>query len=228
MAEVGGDDTHGGRRGDSALRASNYGDGLEKAHLPPAGEEDWWLGNQLQPYSPTESFSSEPIDGPANRLILRADLGRVFEEGHFCFVPKVRGKSGGDGEVPKLVFHVFNSTLSGQLPSLWQNRALHPVPATVAVECLFARFAWTVLSPHVFNMFFPSTFVARRLFLWSLEKGGWDVEEASPERCRQIWKNARSRSPRKRSATRFANRDEKLLAEEGPSVYDSDDWDRFL
>lgn len=89
------------------------GDGLEKAHLPTAGEEDWWLGNQMQPYSPTESFSSEPIDGPANRLILRADLGRVFEEGHFCFVPKVRERRGGDGEVPKLVFHVFNSTPSG-------------------------------------------------------------------------------------------------------------------
>ncbi len=223
--------------GDPARRCvlSNYADGLEMAHLLPAGEDDWWLSNQMQQYSPTQLFSSDPIDGPANLLTLRADLHRVFDERHFCFVPKVGGTSGGAGgeadvgrdgaaaerKPPQLVLHVFNSTPSGQLPNLWHNRALHPIPATVAVECLFARFAWTVLSPRVFDMFLPSTPVPRRLLLWSREKGRWETEEASPEMCRMMWKNARSRSPRKRSAPRSAEVAEDRLADESLNLLDS-------
>ena len=223
--------------GEAAWRCvlSNYGDGLEMAHLLPAGEDDWWLSNQMQQYSPTQLFSSDPIDGPANLLTLRADLHRVFDERHFCFVPKVGEKSraggreadiGRDGAIaeqkpPQLVLHVFNSTPSGQLPNLWHNRTVHPIPATVAVECLFARFAWTVLSPRVFDIFLPSTPVPRRLLLWSCEKGEWEIEEASPEMCKKMWKNARSRSPRKRSAPRPANAAEELLAEESLSLFNN-------
>ncbi|KAK4172852.1 hypothetical protein QBC36DRAFT_336971, partial [Triangularia setosa] len=223
--------------GDVARRCvlSNYGDGLEMAHLLPAGEDDWWLSNQMQQYSPTQLFSSNPIDGPANLLTLRADLHRVFDERHFCFVPKVGEKNVGDGseadagrggataerKPPQLVLHVFNSTPSGQLPNLWHNRAVHPIPTTVAVECLFARFAWTILSPRVFDMFLPSTFVPRRLLLWSREKGEWETEEVSPEMCRQMWKNARSRSPRKRSAPRSDDTTDEILAMESPSPRDS-------
>ncbi|KAL2258286.1 hypothetical protein VTK26DRAFT_8451 [Humicola hyalothermophila] len=208
---------------------TNYGDGLEIAHLLPASENDWWFSNEMQGYSPTRLFSSDPIDGPANLLTLRADLHRVFDERHFCFVPKVAERNGGDGgrdgataeRKPQLVLHVFNSTPSGQLPNLWHNRALHPIPATVAVECLFARFAWTVLSPRVFDKFLPSTPVPRRLLLWSREEGEWVIEEASPETCRRIWKNSRSRSPRKRSAPGSVDAAEGLLAEEGLGLCDS-------
>ncbi|KAL8364572.1 hypothetical protein RB595_003723 [Gaeumannomyces hyphopodioides] len=185
-------------------------------------------------YSPTQLFSSSPIDGPANILTLRADLHRVFEERHFCLVPKVGEKSGGDvgeadlgrdgataeREPPQLVLHVFNSTPSGQLPSLWHNRAAHPIPATMAVEC-FARSAWTVLSPRVFGVFLYSTPVPRRLLLWSCGKGEWETEKASPEMCRQMWKSSRSRSPRKRSAPRSAGAAEELLVEESLDLYDS-------
>lgn len=210
--------------GEAARRCvlSNYGDGLEMAHLLPAGEDDWWLSNQMQQYSPTQLFSSDPIDGPANLLTLRADLHRVFDERHFCFVPKVGGTSATTERTPpQLVLHVFNSTPSGQLPNLWHNRAVHPIPPTVAVECLFARFAWTVLSPRVFDLFLPSTPVPRRLLLWSSEKGEWETAEASPEMCRKIWKNARSRSPRKRSAPRSTDAAEELLVEESLSLLDS-------
>ena len=222
---------------------SNYGDGLEIAHLLPAGEDDWWLSNQMQQYSPTQLFSSDPINGPANLITLRADLHRVFDERHFCHVPKVG--SVGDGEEadtgngaatvagrpqpppPQLVLHVFTSTPSGQLPTLWHNRAVHPIPATVAVQCLFTRFAWTVLSPRVFDLFLPSTPVPRRLLLWSREKGEWETETASPEMCRTMWKNARSRSPRKRSAptsvddAAAAAEEQLLLAEECLGLLDS-------
>ncbi|KAK4119933.1 hypothetical protein N657DRAFT_649714 [Parathielavia appendiculata] len=51
-------------------------------HLLPAGENDWWLSNQMQKYSPTHLFSSDPIDGSANLLTLRVDPHRVFDERH--------------------------------------------------------------------------------------------------------------------------------------------------
>ena len=39
--------------------------------------------------------------------------------------------------------------------------------------------------------------------------------------CRKIWKNARSRSPKKRSAPTPADTAEELLGEEGLGVFDS-------
>ncbi|KAK0737329.1 hypothetical protein B0T21DRAFT_286976, partial [Apiosordaria backusii] len=192
---------------------SNYGDGLEMAHLLPTREDDWWLLNNMQRYSRTQQFSSNPIDGPANLVTLRADLHRVFDERHFCFVPKRKP--------PQLVVHVFNSTPTGQLPILWHNRALHPIPATVAVQCLFTRFAWTVLSPSIFDEFLPSSSMPRRLLLWSPEERKWKTEEASPEMCRQMWTNARSRSPKKRSAARSADAADEILAMESRSLHDS-------
>lgn len=65
-------------------------------------------------------------------------------------------------------------------------------------------------------MFFLSTAVPRRLLLWSCEKGEWEIEEASPEMCRKMWENARSRSPRKRSALMSAD-----TAEEALNLFDS-------
>lgn len=76
---------------------SNYADGLEMAYLLPIGEDDWWLSNQMQQYSPTYLFSSNPIDRLANLLTLQADLHRVFDKRQFCFVPKVEERSGADG-----------------------------------------------------------------------------------------------------------------------------------
>ena len=93
------------------------------------------------------------------------------------------------------------------------------------MECLFARFAWTVLSPRVFDLFLTSTPVPRRLLLWSHEEGEWVTEAASPEMCRKMWKNARSRSPRKRSAPRSSDdaveEELLLLAEECLGLFDS-------
>lgn len=257
---------------------SNYADGLDMAHLIPTAEEDWWFANQMQRYSPTYQVATDPIDGPANLLTLRADLHRVFRAGKFCFVPKERekivrnddsynrddyehnngddhgnnngsddeknnghdhGKSNKDGDdnnnaastnyndltpepaPPQLVPHIFNSTPSGQLPTLWHNRTLHPIPSAVSVECLFARFAWTILSPCVFDTFLPSTPVPRRVLLVKPESRDWIVEEASREMCRKMWRAARSRSPKKRSIPRSAEAADELLAESSLSPSDS-------
>lgn len=88
----------------------------------------------------------------------------------------------------------------------------------MAVECLFTRFAWTVLSPRVFDMFLPSTPVPRRLLLWNPENGEWETKEVGPEIYRKMWKNTRSRSPTERSAPRSADA---AGAEESLSLFNS-------
>lgn len=171
----------------------------------------------MQQYSLTQLFSSNPIDGPANLLTLRADLHRVFDERHFCPIPK---SATAEPKPPQLVLHLFNLTPSGQLPGLWHNRVIHPLPTTVMVECLFARFAWTVFSPRVFDVFPPSAPVPRRLLLWSRETGEWEAEDTSLEMCRKIRKNTRSQSPKKRSAPTPADVTEELV-KEGFDLFDS-------
>ncbi|KAI1145677.1 hypothetical protein F4825DRAFT_467143 [Nemania diffusa] len=141
---------------------SNYADGLEMAHL----------------YSPIQSFSSAPIDGPGNFLTLRAGLHRVFGE-----KPLLRSQEQGEAtkerRPPQLVMHVFNSTLSGRLPGFWHNRSFHPLT-----------------HPSIFNSFLPSTTVLRRLLFWDREKQEHEIEETSPEICNTLWENTRKRSRR--------------------------------
>ena len=47
------------------------------------------------------------------------------------------------------------------------------------------------------------------------------TKEAIPGMCRKMWKNARSRSPRKRSAPMSADAAEEPLVEEALSLFDS-------
>jgi hypothetical protein len=180
----------------TACVLSQYGDSLQAAHLVPSAETDWFFANGMQQFSDmTTTYSVSPINSLANVVPMRADLHGVFDERHFCFVPKLVNVN-----EAKLVTHVFNSTPSGQLPALWHNRCLHTLPSGVALECVFARFAWTVLSPHNFGMFLPSAPSSRRVLLWNAERAAWDVENVEPDRCRTIWNGQRSRSPKKRSA----------------------------
>jgi hypothetical protein len=68
------------------------------------------------------------------------------------------------------------------------------------VECLFARFAYTIFSPSVFRDFLDSD-KGRIIVIWNDKDKCQDIVYASPERCRAIWNASRSRSesPRKRS-----------------------------
>lgn len=168
----------------------------------------------------------------------------MFDERHFTFVPKLACEEAHDGaEVPHprpqpdsdmkscsrnvetesrvqptsyLVGHVFNSTPSGQLPMLWHNRRVHTLPMEVSVECLFARFAWTVFSPTVFRDFLEAG-KSRRILVWNHETGKYDIEEANPEKCRAIWSTSRSRSESPRKKQRRA--ESASQDEEGVDLY---------
>ncbi|RSL78792.1 hypothetical protein CEP52_017601, partial [Fusarium oligoseptatum] len=67
---------------------SNYADGVESAHLVPSAQSNWWSRNHMARYGETNLFSTDPINAPANYIPLRSDIHKIFDERHFCLVPK--------------------------------------------------------------------------------------------------------------------------------------------
>jgi hypothetical protein len=124
----------------------------------------------------------EPQHTPTNPVPLRSDFCRVFDERYFCFVPKQVEKSvsGGVGNrdpqtqtqtqtQTRPPIHVFVPSPNGQVAGLWHNRSLHPLPLGLSTECLFARFAYTILSLAVlFPAFLSGTTVQalQRIETW--------------------------------------------------------------
>lgn len=53
-----------------------------------------------------------------------------------------------------VVGHVFNSIPGGELQKLRHNREAYPGVYAASLECLFARFAWTIFSQIIFAIFF--------------------------------------------------------------------------
>ncbi|KAH7019711.1 hypothetical protein EDB80DRAFT_676682 [Ilyonectria destructans] len=208
---------------------SDYADAVEMAHLVPSSLSAWWANNKMASYGRTNLFSTDPINIPANFITLRSDIHRMFDERHFCMVPKMDetgSETSNSTPAPHLVVHVFNSIPSEQLPKLWHNRELHTLPSVVSVECLFARFAWTIFSPAVFREFLYSTLTTRRLLTWDSDLRKHVIENADPERCRRIFAAARSRSesPKKRSRGEAGAR-EAHDDDDGEAVSDEHDPD---
>ncbi|RMI96869.1 hypothetical protein CDV36_016279 [Fusarium kuroshium] len=97
-------------------------------------------------------------------------------------------------QVPLIVGHVFLSTKSEQLKRLWHNREVHDGVRAASLECLFARFAWTIFSPTIFRDFLLMAKEPRILLVWNDDLGKHDIEKTAPEKCKLTFNAARSRS----------------------------------
>ncbi|KAK3296205.1 uncharacterized protein B0H64DRAFT_165339 [Chaetomium fimeti] len=178
--------------------ATNYSYGVDVAHCVPSNEREWWDLNRMDYYGQPSMllFSTQPQDAPANLVPLRSDFHRVFDERYLCFVPKVVESPGSDShEVDngdpqpqtRLLIHVVVPSPNGQIAGLWHNRDLHALPPGLSKECLFARFAYTILSPFVFSSAFLSgTTVPRRLRIRDAETQIPSVRKVGPADCRGI------------------------------------------
>ncbi|KAL6405956.1 hypothetical protein AUP68_10511 [Ilyonectria robusta] len=93
-----------------------------------------------------------------------------------------------------VVGHVFNSIQGGELQKLWHNREAYPGVYAASLECLFARFAWTIFSPNVFRDFLLMTKEPRLLLVWDEDSGQYGIERAEPAKCKLTLKAARARS----------------------------------
>ncbi|KLU86319.1 hypothetical protein MAPG_05333 [Magnaporthiopsis poae ATCC 64411] len=181
--------------------ATKYAHGVDVIHLVPTAEREWWSQNRMDLYGNQEAlyYSSSGQDTPANLLPLRTDLHRVFDERQLCFVPKEVEEDDSTKRL-RLLIHVVVRCRGGEIGGLWHNRSLHGVPPGLSKQCLFARFAYTILNPTVSSASFISgALMPLRLYVRNPETGIPAAKMHSPAECRKLMRHARSRSPRKRS-----------------------------
>ncbi|KAK0712180.1 hypothetical protein B0T21DRAFT_297413 [Apiosordaria backusii] len=147
---------------DITCRVSGYMDAVENAHLVPVGERLWFISNGMKRQE-TAPFAS--VFWP-NILILRKDIHHLFDARRFTFLPKRFGTR--TAESAELVTHVLRPTGSPELVGLYHNRSPQPIRG-VSVECLFARFAWSLFTEKHLPFFESGLEYAVRL--WDEAKG---------------------------------------------------------
>lgn len=203
--------------------ATKYAHGVDVAHCVPSGEREWWLQNNMDLYGNQAAvyYSSVGQDTQAILVPLRADLHRVFDERQFCFVPKEVEEDGPTKQL-RLLIHVVAQSPGGEVGGLWHNRSLHGVPPALSKECLFARFAYTILNPTISPasfMAYPSA--ALNLCVRDPVTGVQAAKMHSPAECRKLLLLARSRSPKKRNALSQDNNDGNSCDDDENTTIDS-------
>ncbi|EAQ84892.1 hypothetical protein CHGG_08906 [Chaetomium globosum CBS 148.51] len=198
---------------DGTCRISGYGDAVEAAHLVPLANRHWFSSNNMARYCrfPTDPH---PISDERNLITLRRDLHHLLDTRRFTLAAKPVSASpqpsspttpppGAHAPTAQLSLHVMLSSPSGQLADLYHNRVLQLVRG-IAVEFLFARFAWTLFADE--TMPFLSGAVRHNVLLFDPAEGrlGEDSLRAAEvrERAANVFEmcySSRSVSPRKRS-----------------------------
>ncbi|KAK5140167.1 hypothetical protein LTR04_003128, partial [Oleoguttula sp. CCFEE 6159] len=137
-------------RRDKSCRITNHRDYVERAHLCPRTEADWFRATGMGRYNDNRELAGEYIvDDIANAIALRSDIHSAFDDRKFLVTRK---KS-------KWVVHFLEITY--ELGRLYHNAAID-IDTGVSWDFLLARFAWTIF-PHVRQ--FVETGVARTVRL---------------------------------------------------------------
>ncbi|KAK3367396.1 hypothetical protein B0T24DRAFT_635758 [Lasiosphaeria ovina] len=201
---------------DITCRVSGYMDGVEKAHLVPEGERLWFVSNRMDRYC-RRPLEVSAINDDKNILVLRKDLHHLFDARRFTFVPKRFGACA--SEHAQVVTHVLLPSGSPEFVGLYHNRSPQLI-CGISVECLFARFAWSIFTDeHI--PFFQSD-LEYTVRLWDKAKGEAEIQtlrgldvRSSAQVFEATRSHSRSVSPKKRS----------LPAQGGGGVEDGDgDW----
>ncbi|KAH8798636.1 hypothetical protein F5884DRAFT_813300 [Xylogone sp. PMI_703] len=117
---------------DSRCIISRCRDSLERAHLCPRDETDWFGGNSMHRYSISGTLSGGKItDDIANAVAMREDIHTAFDRGKFVITRKAGN----------WVAHFVDVT--NELGNLYHNRPL-TLKSSVSSMFLLARFAWTI------------------------------------------------------------------------------------
>ena len=116
---------------DGACVISKSRDCLERGHLCPRSESEWFSSNSMQRYN--LSTRVEPaIDDPANAISIRSDLHHAFDvQKKFVIAPKVSQWS----------VHFLEPTMD--IGDLYHNCPLN-LSASISPKFLLSRFAWAI------------------------------------------------------------------------------------
>ncbi|KAI0377890.1 hypothetical protein F5Y04DRAFT_262940 [Hypomontagnella monticulosa] len=125
---------------DECCRITQSFCGLEQAHIVPKAEDTWFMNNKMQRFSSNPSYVP-PIDEMSNKILLRADVHRVFDRRELVMIPKLE-----DGEY-KLVTYILHTKRQFvfEQHGLFHNRRCHDLFG-ISREFLFARFAWSIFN----------------------------------------------------------------------------------
>ncbi|KAM3516325.1 hypothetical protein MY11210_000084 [Beauveria gryllotalpidicola] len=200
------------RDGSCRLTASTIG--AEIVRFIPRTEDAWFAANQMFQYSSRpEAVVTNKTNNPHNAMLMGAQLHSVYDQRQFVVVPKWGA----------WLVHVLSGTHREELAAVYHN--IEPQPLSgLAVEYVFARFAWTVLAQTCFL----EAGVPRRVVVRGKD-GLPTARELSGTDCRIMFtprlarsKN-RSQSPKKRVWDDTAEDDE----DNYDHVTDDDDavWD---
>jgi len=171
---------------DGSCRLSGYRDGIERAHLCPRSEVEWFTQQEMDRYNISRSLvGAGLVDDTANALALRSDIHSSFDAGMFVFARKL----------DQWVSHFLAPT--SNLGPEHHNTTVE-IPPTVHPAFILARFAWAVF-PGIRNFLIRGE---KRLV--TLRQGvgeARDIKELErDDLCRvlRIAPRGRSNSPNKR------------------------------
>ncbi|KAK4241904.1 hypothetical protein C8A03DRAFT_40738 [Achaetomium macrosporum] len=174
---------------DRTCRISGYFDAVEAAHLVPLADGHWFRSNNMQRYCclPTDPH---PINDERNLAVSTQPFAASSSS------------SAAHASAVQLALHVMLPLRSGQLLSLYHNRALQQPVRGIPVEFLFARFVWTLFADE--NMPFLNGAVKHNVLLFdpsegrSYEEALYSSEVRKYAKLFESYSCGRSVSPRKR------------------------------
>ncbi|KEQ57882.1 uncharacterized protein M437DRAFT_29481, partial [Aureobasidium melanogenum CBS 110374] len=183
-------------RRDKACVISGQRDCVERAHLCPRSEVDWFDKNGMAQYNMNGQLVRDAvIDDITNAIALRSDLHTTFDAAKFVVVPKQ----------DTWVAHFTH--LTNDLGKLYHNTPV-AIDKEVSANCLLARFAWAIF-PLVSKFLMAGA--ARQVRTRVVQDGELtEVTElitAGQAKAKFAIGRSRSTSPRKRKVTDNGNDD---------------------
>jgi hypothetical protein len=177
-------------RRDKACVISGQRDCVERAHLCPRSEVNWFDKNGMAQYNMNSQLVRDAvIDDITNAIALRSDLHTTFDAAKFVVVPKQDA----------WVAHFTH--LTNDLGKLYHNTVV-AIDQEVSSNCLLARFAWAIF-PLVSK--FLMTGAARQVRTRVVQDGELtEITEtitAGQAKAKFAGGRSRSTSPRKRKVT---------------------------
>lgn len=167
-------------------------DCLERAHLCPRSQSNWFEANGMDQYNKNMTLSGDSVtDDISNAIALRSDIHTLFDNGRFVIVPKAS----------RWVAHFCGFT--NTIGSLYHNTSLD-IALDVSPQHLLVRFAWTVFP---FIRKFMEMGVDRSVQLLVKEDGAFK-EVVQTMNGNELRERRRSESPKKRKAASASVQDQ--------------------
>ncbi|KAH7010748.1 hypothetical protein B0J12DRAFT_59515 [Macrophomina phaseolina] len=169
---------------------SRSGDYVQRAHLCPRAETEWFMRNRMVSYNVNIDLSGDSItDDLANAITLRADIHTAFDDCRFVLIPKA------GAWVP----HFLDATID--LGLIHHNTPV-ALPSQVSPAFLLARFAWALFPKmrHFFESGPPKAVLVLEEMEDGLRQVHKDMSNVDAMARAKSTGRGRSASPKKRKA----------------------------